>query len=248
MLNEDQSQLLFETFVPVQYYFNNAAIQCYPNLPNPQINFLRSEVEPNGTRYYFEVANRDQFPSELFFPAPHLPPCGLNSNSSRTWLEIYDDTDRYLYGYCALEFPDSMSSLSFYIANSSTPPNGFSIELNDRECDIQYTSNVVYLNENPCTPANFNNGILTISEVDTSPLQTFYDVQVTIRQILNANAGDGGNDPCDSSTFSNGVLSIPILDAGPIGIFHDVQVRPGRVISATPAAGNYSSKFLLDDE
>jgi hypothetical protein len=120
---------------------------CYSNLPAPQLSFTGTEdYEANGqqwTRFWLSVTNRSAFPNELFAPAPHLPPCGLNANSARTWVRIYDNQDRYVYGFCALSSSENLNNIWFAIPRGSIPPNSVYIELVDRECNITYTSNSV---------------------------------------------------------------------------------------------------------
>jgi hypothetical protein len=130
------------------YWYNNSCNStpddgCYPNLPAPVVILTGNEkYEANGSdwvRYELTVQNKDQFPSELFSPAPHLPPCGLNNNSSRTWLDIYDNNDNRLYGFCGL---DSLDSFWFAIQSGESPPSSIYIELTDRECNNKYESSL----------------------------------------------------------------------------------------------------------
>ncbi|MCI5116787.1 MAG: DUF1566 domain-containing protein [Candidatus Electrothrix sp. LOE1_4_5] len=118
--------------------------KCYPNLPAPVIaqtgidNFESNGITYN--RYEFTVVNNDQFPSSLFLPAPHLPPCGLNTEASRTWLDVYDNLDKRLYGFCGLE---DLNSFNFSTPATEAPPAGIYIKVNDRQCNITYKSNVL---------------------------------------------------------------------------------------------------------
>jgi hypothetical protein len=120
---------------------------CYPDLPSPNLIYTGTEdyIGSDGneyTRYLIEVTNCDDFPDELFYPAPHLPPCGLNPNSSRTWLHIYNNNNCRLYGFCALGSSENMRSIWFAVLKGVTPPSAVYIRLHDRECDIVYTSNL----------------------------------------------------------------------------------------------------------
>ena len=77
--------------------------------PNP-ILYLMSE-EPytaggkNWVRRRYDVANKMSYPAEMFAAAPGLPPCGSNTNSSRSWVDFFDSTGKRLYGFCALGKP-----------------------------------------------------------------------------------------------------------------------------------------------
>ena len=95
------------------------------------------------TRYRLEVTDSEAFPDEMFAPAP----CGLNHNSSRTWVSIYDNDDIYLYGFCAFDSSDDLDRLWFAVPKGTSPPDSVHIVLNDRECNITYTSNLVALSK-----------------------------------------------------------------------------------------------------
>ncbi len=120
---------------------------CYPILPQPELQILGSEnYQANGqqwTRYQLAITNSELLPPELFKAAPNLPPCGLNANSSRTWVNIYDGAGAYLYGFCALNSPSQLKDLWFAVPKGQTPPRCVQVELNDRQCDRKYLSNRV---------------------------------------------------------------------------------------------------------
>ena len=86
-------------------------------LPNPVLAFMGQEsFTLNGktfVRYRFEVDNRADFPSAMFATAPGLPPCGSNTNSSRTWVDIFDQRGKRLYGFCAFSKADDLGSIWF---------------------------------------------------------------------------------------------------------------------------------------
>ena len=117
-----------------------------PQTPNPVLAFTgQQHVEVNGKqliRYWYEVANKDQYPAEMFAPAPDLPPCGQNTKSSRTWVEIYDQRGKYLYGYCALTKPEEMNRLAFTLESDTVPPSWVYVEINDRKTGKKYKSNL----------------------------------------------------------------------------------------------------------
>ena len=120
---------------------------CFECLPSPNLVYNGKEnYTVRGvayTRYKLAVANRDDYPASLFKPAPDLPPCGLNNNSARTWVNIYDLEGSYIYGFCALSSPADMDGLWFAIAKGKTPPKSVYITLNDRRCKIVLKSNLV---------------------------------------------------------------------------------------------------------
>ncbi|MGI8836646.1 MAG: hypothetical protein ACR2H4_08420 [Pyrinomonadaceae bacterium] len=59
-----------------------------PVLPNPVLYLMSQESYTTGSknfiRYKYDVLNKEDYPAEMFAPAPGLPPCGANTNSSRT--------------------------------------------------------------------------------------------------------------------------------------------------------------------
>ena len=118
---------------------------CYPDLPAPELIVVGTEdYEADGfdwTRYLMNVKNNNNYPNELFSSAPNLPPCGLNNNSSRTWVEIYARNDNYIYGFCALESSKDLNSIWFSVKKGTSPPDSIYITLNDRFCKNIYISN-----------------------------------------------------------------------------------------------------------
>ncbi|MFQ5526624.1 MAG: hypothetical protein ACE5GX_10220 [Thermoanaerobaculia bacterium] len=117
---------------------------CPLNLPDPQIQITGSEdYEAGGnawTRYNISVTNRASYPNALFAPAPDLPPCGLNANSSRTWVDIHDGDGNRLYGFCALGQSENLNNLWFAVPRGTPPPDCVSVTLKDRRCQQEYSS------------------------------------------------------------------------------------------------------------
>ncbi|MFN2492443.1 MAG: hypothetical protein ABR501_06120 [Pyrinomonadaceae bacterium] len=115
-------------------------------LPNPVLFFTGREIYTvNGKdwiRYRFSVDNLAQYPDELFAPAPDLPPCGTNTNSSRTWVDFYDYSRKRLYGFCALTKAQDLSKLWFAVEADAVPPSWVYIELTDRKTNTKYKSNL----------------------------------------------------------------------------------------------------------
>lgn len=118
-----------------------------PRLPNP-ILYLKSQeyVTIRGqdfVRYNYDVLNKDQYPAAMFAPAPGLPPCGANANSARTWVDFYENgTNRRIYGFCALGNPNDLGSIWFSLPEGQLPPSYVYIELNDRQTNTKYRSNL----------------------------------------------------------------------------------------------------------
>jgi hypothetical protein len=119
-----------------------------PLLATPEIEIQQGEIfDSNGElwiRYTVRVKNLEAYTDDLFAPSPDLPPCGLNTNASRTWVEIYDQNNQRIYGFCALGRAASLQSLWFAVP-AHARPTGVSIELHDRRQQTLARSPVVGL-------------------------------------------------------------------------------------------------------
>jgi len=120
---------------------------CFTCLPTPKLAYTGKEnYTVRGVdfiRYKLEVINRDDYPASLFKPAPTLPPCGLNKNSTRTWIKIYNIDGSYIYGFCALSSPSDMKGLWFAVARGTKPPKSVYLTMDDRACNKTLKSNSV---------------------------------------------------------------------------------------------------------
>jgi hypothetical protein len=117
-----------------------------PAVPNPVLTFIGNEAfEVSGkqqVRYRFNVANKSEYPSDMFAAAPDLPPCGSNTKSSRTWVDLYDHHGKRLNGFCALAKPDELDNIWFALDTDAVPPSWIYIELVDRKTGTKYKSNL----------------------------------------------------------------------------------------------------------
>ena len=115
-------------------------------LPNPVLIFLGQEYYKNNgkdfVRYNYAVFNSEVYPNTLFAAAPALPPCGTNRNSSRTWVDIFDQRGKRLYGFCAFSRSSDLNGLWFALPEGELPPSWIYIEMNDRQADKKYKSNL----------------------------------------------------------------------------------------------------------
>ena len=115
-------------------------------LPNPVIYLKGTEPFSLGgkdyIRYNYDVDNKDAYPVDLFAPAPALPPCGMNTKSSRTWVDIFDQRGKRLYGFCALGKPADLNGIWFAMEQDVVPPSWIYIEMNDRQTNTKYKSNL----------------------------------------------------------------------------------------------------------
>ncbi|MDQ2922078.1 MAG: hypothetical protein M3R52_10780 [Acidobacteriota bacterium] len=115
-------------------------------IPNPVLVLSgQASFNANGkqwTRYNYFVENFAAFPKELFAAAPSLPPCGKNTKASRTWVDFYDATGKRLNGFCALGKPGDLNKIWFALEQDVIPPSYVYIELNDRQTNTKYKSNL----------------------------------------------------------------------------------------------------------
>lgn len=136
-------------------------IRCYPDLPEPELIVTGTEdyeyQNKEWTTYNLKVVNWAEFSDELFVPAPELPPCGLNKNASRTWLDIKRKDGSRIYGYCALGTSKSLQDISFTLERGEAPPEFVYITLTDRWCDTTYTSNLASTEISPTTSVSSEN-------------------------------------------------------------------------------------------
>ncbi len=143
---------LFFSFATLTAVAGNLTIASN-NLPSPKLAFVGKETYTvrgrQFDRYKLDVTKWNVYPATLFNPAPNLPPCGANSNSSRTWVNIYNaQTNSRLYGFCALSSPKNLTSLWFAVEKGKTPPKSVYIDLKDRKLNQTYRSNDVTIVSN----------------------------------------------------------------------------------------------------
>ena len=117
-----------------------------PVLPNPVLYLTGTESFTKGgknfIRYQYDVLNKADYPAALFAPAPALPPCGSNTNSSRTWVDFFDQRGARLFGFCALGKPSDLYGIYFALEEGVIPPSYVYIEMNDRQTNTKYKSNL----------------------------------------------------------------------------------------------------------
>ena len=117
-----------------------------PALPNPILYLIGPETfQSSGktfVRYRYDVFNKDAYPADMFAASPNLPPCGQNANASRTWVDLYDQSGKRLYGFCALSKPADLNQIYFALEEGVVPPSWIYIELTDRQTNTKYKSNL----------------------------------------------------------------------------------------------------------
>ncbi|MGH9927606.1 MAG: hypothetical protein ACREA9_00110 [Pyrinomonadaceae bacterium] len=117
-----------------------------PALPNPVLYLMGTEFYTAGgrnfIRYKYDVDNKANYPDALFAAAPALPPCGKNTNASRTWVDFFDQRGTRLYGFCALGKAADLGTIWFALEDGVIPPSYVYIEMNDRQTNTKYKSNL----------------------------------------------------------------------------------------------------------
>jgi hypothetical protein len=139
-----RSLLLFPSLIVVMQATTSVA--SAPLLPNPILFMTGTESyktdDKQWVRYRFDVLNKADYPAAMFAAAPALPPCGKNTKSSRTWVDIYDQGGKRLYGFCALSKPEDLGSIWFALEVGVVPPSYVYIEMTDRQTNTKYKSNL----------------------------------------------------------------------------------------------------------
>lgn len=120
--------------------------RCDPLRMNLVFDSTEHYTSPSGNyvRYRIKVKNWSQYTDDMFASAPNLPPCGINNNSSRTWVFIYDaDTDSGIYSFCDLRKAESLTELWFAVVEGKEPPEKVYVIMEDRKTGKKYCSNEV---------------------------------------------------------------------------------------------------------
>jgi len=115
-------------------------------VPNPvlYLTFIENYTAngQNFTRYRYDVFNKASYTADMFAAAPGLPPCGNNHNASRSWVDFFDQGGHRLYGFCALGNPNDLGQIWFSLPEGQVPPSYVYIEINDRQTNTKYRSNL----------------------------------------------------------------------------------------------------------
>ena len=122
------------------------SVTATPLTPNPVLFLTGTDLYTangkNYIRYSYDVFNKDQYPADMFAAAPALPPCGQNTKASRSWVDFFDQSGKRLYGFCALGKPDDLGKIWFALEDGTVPPSWVYIEINDRQTNTKYKSNL----------------------------------------------------------------------------------------------------------
>ncbi|AQQ09048.1 hypothetical protein L21SP3_00846 [Sedimentisphaera cyanobacteriorum] len=114
----------------------------YDDLPRPE--FRITDYYPDG-RVNIELLNSEAYPDQMFEEAPELAPCGLNYNSSRSWVLFYNQDDLLIYGSCAIDSAEDFRDLKYPINREDH--EGVYMQIWDRKADMYYNSRLQYLDD-----------------------------------------------------------------------------------------------------
>lgn len=102
-------------------------------IPKPVLIFKGSMRNASGiTQYNFAVSNYSAYSGEFFKPAPDLPPCGVNHDASRMWVEIFDNDQKHISGFCAMKASAELQKLWFAVPVGKQAPEWIRVVLRDR--------------------------------------------------------------------------------------------------------------------
>jgi len=126
--------------------FVTHSVASAPVLPNPVLYLINQEYftsqGKNYVRYRYDVMNKNEYPNDLFAKSPELPPCGSNTQASRTWVDVFDQSGKRLQGFCSFAKPSDLGSIWFALEEDKVPPSYVYIEMNDRKTNTKYKSNL----------------------------------------------------------------------------------------------------------
>lgn len=148
----DQSLLINPNLRPDRFHRNDFMIlpdlfvNVKPALPTPLLALTGQEFFENEgetmVRYRLQVDNWQAYDDSLFAAAPDLPPCGRNFNASRTWVDIFDQNNQRIYGFCAFSQASNLQGL-WVVSKLSEPLTGIYIQLVDRRATLSARSNTI---------------------------------------------------------------------------------------------------------
>ena len=66
----------------------------------------------------------------------------VTSSTARTWVNFFTSRGQRLYGFCALNSPNSLGSIWFALPEGEIPPSYVYIVMHDRQTNTKYKSNL----------------------------------------------------------------------------------------------------------
>ncbi|MCU0548982.1 MAG: hypothetical protein MUC48_06505 [Leptolyngbya sp. Prado105] len=224
--------------------------------PKPVLAFKGMENKNGFTYYNLTVTNWQQINSALFTSAPNLPPCGANSNSSRTWVDIYDaQSNQRLYGFCTFSTPENLTKLWFAVQQGQTPPQSVYVVLHDRKTDRKYRSNSVALGQTAlnedCIAFNPDNTVVqnvqgrwTIVENGNHLMFNFESDRAKAEQSLRTIKRYGMNKSCFVGRPQPSFQYLLVNNAAPVGAMRGEDCIPFNPATTTVSKINNRWKIV----
>ena len=95
--------------------------------------------------YNLSVENWEQYSNKLFEPAEDLPFCGGSQAAPRTWVEIYNENDQLLVGFCTFEDAQALENISLLVPKANNQPDKVYVKIIDRICRKELDSEMIQL-------------------------------------------------------------------------------------------------------
>jgi hypothetical protein len=135
--------MMIKRFLSAALLLLGLAVSAQAGPPNPVLKYAGQFPDMGLIHVNLTVANWQVYPPAMFAPAPNLPPCGLNTNSSRTWVNIYNaSNNQVIYGFCAFGAPIDLTHM-WFATSPHQKPKAVYIVMTDRLAKKKYTSNKV---------------------------------------------------------------------------------------------------------
>lgn len=141
-----QTRALALLLATIVFLLASQKVVSAPPIPKPLLYLTAVEPFDQGekrlVRYRYDVSNKYLYWPAMFAAAPSLPPCGENTNASRTWVDLYDQGGNRLNQFCAFTKPGDLSQIWFALEQDAIPPSWVYIEIYDRQTNTRYKSNL----------------------------------------------------------------------------------------------------------
>ena len=221
--------------------------ECDLGIPQLDIRIFHTEIVTHGTsdfkRYWVEVYNRDDVPSELFEPAPDLDP--YTPDNSRGRFEIQNAYDwAALEEFGELDSSDELDSLYFDVDVALQSPDSIAMMLQDRRCYVSYGSNIARVPAMTCgQPILVDVGHIEVSwndpmweirvGLENAGIRIGYDVSAILKDgpawltIVDSTMAYG-RIPLDVIDYDNGdtyMLDMSLYPGGPFSVTLEVHCK-----------------------
>ncbi len=219
--------------------------ECDLGVPQLDIRIFHTETVTHGTadfkRYWVEVHNNGDVPSELFEPAPDLYPFAPDNSRGRFELQNAA-TWATLSEFGELDSSDELDSLYFDVYIALGSPDSIALMLQDRRCYVSYGSNIARVPNRFCgQPVLVEAGYNEVSWSDplweieaglkNTGIRIAYNVSATMKYgpgwlTLPDSTADYGLIPLDITEFGNGdtyTLDMSAYPGGPFTVTLDVE-------------------------